>query len=256
MRSQKVSVKDLWENLGSSNSNGKLVTHRDVEQVNLEIYTIMKYLRGSDRVMDMGCGTGFSTAFYARACKQVIGLDYAKSMIESAKKCYKAKNLEFHQQNVLNLGDQFSRFSTIITTRCLINLNSWNQQKKAIENLHSRIGKGGQLILVEGSKQGREELNKLRVSVGLPKMPKVWHNIDFDEKRLLPFLKNFFRIEEIKRLGLYDVLTRVHYPLSIKPKSPKYGTAYHAAAREIYLKSVKDPYPQYSREFIMVLRKK
>lgn len=118
-------------------------------------------------------------------------MDYSKNMIESAQEAFRSKKLVFEQGDVLSLPYKKGLFSIIVFTRCLINITSWKSQKKAIENMHRILNKGGRLILAEGVRQGRENLNRLRKKIGLPVMPKVWHNLDFDEDKLFPFLRNF-----------------------------------------------------------------
>jgi SAM-dependent methyltransferase len=249
-------IKDFWEKMGTSKPAGELVTHRDIEQVALEIDTIMSLLNEEDILLDIGCGSGFSTAIYARKCEKATGIDYAKTMVESARHRYGSKKLRFEQQDVLTLNDRSNKFSVIVSTRCLINLGSWDEQKNAMQRLHTCLKPGGRFVLAEGTKQGRDALNGLRRSVGLNPMPPVWHNIDFDEDLLMPFLADLFDIQEDIRFGLYDVLTRVNYPLIIHPDEPRYETSFHRAASELAKSIGDDPYPQYSREFVMVLRKR
>ena len=249
-------VKGFWKELGTSKPAGELVTHRDIDQVRLETDTILSLLEKNDALLDVGCGSGFSSSIYSTQCKSVLGIDYAETMIESAKKRYESEKLKFKQQDILTLDNRLGVFSVVVSTRCLINLSSWDEQKEAIKRIHNCLKANGRLILAEGSKQGREALNKLRTKVGLDPMPPVWHNIDFDEELLIPFLLELFDIRKDIRFGLYDVLTRVYYPLVINPDEPQYGTAFHRAARQLVQFTGKDPYPQYSREFIMELRKR
>jgi len=74
----------------------------------------------------------------------------------------------------------------------------------------------------EGSRQGREGLNKLREQLGLPRMPAVSFNNDFDEEKLWPGINEYFDIVEIRRFGLYDLISRVLHPLLIQPAEPQY----------------------------------
>ena len=176
-------------------------------------------------------------------------------MIEAAEKKYKYKNLVFKRQNVLQLDERLGKFSVVLSTRCLINLHSWEEQKEALRRIHRHLTPFGRLILIEGTQQGRSALNNLRLALALKAMPPVWHNQDFDERKLKPFLKGLFRLEEDIRFGFYDVLTRVCYPKAIFPKEPQYGTSLHAAARNLTRLFHGDPLPQYSREFVMILKK-
>ena len=137
---------------------------------------------------------GFATSVYARKCRKAMGVDYSANMIESARKAYRRKNLSFNQSDVLSMDLGKNIFSAAVSTRCLINLTSWVAQKRAIKNIHNVLRKGGRFIFVEGIQQGRDNLNTLRNKMGLPSMPKVWHNVDFDYAKLMPFLKNLAAI--------------------------------------------------------------
>jgi len=249
-------VKNFWEDCGSSNKAGGLVTHKDTDQVAMEKEVVCSFINTDDTLLDIGCGNGYSTNEYAKRCKSVVGLDYAQNMIDIAKKTHVSDNLKFEQLDVLNLNESFGKFSLILSTRCLINLMSWEKQQEAITSIHKCLSDGGRFILIEGSQQGRTALNELRVTSGLDAMKPVWHNLDMDEEKLKPFLKDMFEIENDIRFGLYDMLTRVYYPASIHPKEPEYGTKFHKAARTLSQTFSKDSVPQYSREFILVLKKK
>jgi SAM-dependent methyltransferase len=135
-------------------------------------------------------------------------------------------------------------------------LRNWNEQKKAIKKLHELLAPGGRLLLLEGMKQGRDNLNKLRKRTGLSAMPKVWHNIDFDEKKLFPFLKNYFTVKQDIRFGLYDVLTRVYYPAYIFPKDARFRTKHHDTAVKMYYAFGERSCNEYSREACLILIKK
>lgn len=249
-------ILNFWENLGLSKSPGNLVTHNDFNQVSIEINTILSLLKDKDIVLDVGCGNGFSTSIYAKKCLTVVGIDYSRNMIDSANKAHKQKNLSFELGNVLSLNYKKGSFSVIVSTRCLINLPNWNDQKRAIHNLHKMLDKGGRLILTEGIKQGRDNLNKLRVKIGLSSMPNVWHNLDFDKDKFFPLLNKLFIINRDIRFGLYDVLTRVNYPACIHPEEPKYRTNWHATAENLYYSLGNKLWNEYSREACLELIRK
>lgn len=44
-----------------------------------------KYVKETDRVLDLGCGTGLTTLPMARSVKEIVAIDYAANMIEVAK---------------------------------------------------------------------------------------------------------------------------------------------------------------------------
>lgn len=247
----------FWERQGGLKPPGELTTHRDVHQVRIETRLISEMLKPSDVLLDVGCGNGFATAIYAQKCKKVVGVDYSVKMVAAARKAFATKkNLSFWQGDVLSLKDLPGHFTVVLTTRCLINLTSWSDQKKAIMNLHRILPSGGRMIFAEGVRQGRANLNRLRGQLGLAVMPKVWHNIDFDMRKLELFLKKCFYIKRDVRLGAYDVLTRAIYPAWIYPKKPCYGTAFHALAERLYRVAGRNVWEDYSREICLELVKK
>ena len=246
----------FWEKSGAAKPPGSLATHKDINQVSIEISIVQRLLSKKNTLLDVGCGNGFATSIYAKISSKTIGMDYSKNMINSAKKAYRNRKLDFEVGDVMSLNYKRGEFDTILSTRCLINLTDWNKQRLAIENIHRILNKGGRFILIEGIKQGRDNLNKLRVKLGLPVMPSVWHNMDFNENKLVPFLEGLFVIKQDIRLGLYDILTRVVYPATIYPRQPSYATHNHEIAEKLFYLFNYDLFRVYSREACFVLIKK
>ena len=259
------------------------VTHRDVWQRHLEIEMIKKFVSPTDRVLDIGCGNGFTTRLIAPLVRDIVGMDYTEEMINRALKeaganergplAVKAKgvlalydlllrrsrlpggSLTFKVKDVLALGpEDFGLFDLVISERCLINLESWDDQKRAISNIASVITPGGRFIFVEGSKQGRENLNKLRRAVGLETMPTVWHNIDFDEEETLAHLSRYFTIEEKLHFGVYDFISRVAHPLIVTPEGPQYDCRMNEVASLLALHC--QEFGEISRSLFLVLKRK
>lgn len=249
-------VRNFWQNRATDVARDDEVTHRDIWQRYLEIETIKKFLyRG--RLIDIGCGNGFTTKLIASKVKEVIGIDSSKEMIARAKikKKRDSRNVIFYVANVLSLKpSDFGMFDIAIVERCLINLAGWQEQEKAMKNIASILNKDGRFILVEGLKDGRDSLNKLRVKMGLEPMPKVWHNVDFNEKQLLNFLDKYFEIEDRVSFGIYDFVSRILYPLMVFPKLPKYRSKFNKMAASLAL--IRDDFNDISRIIFLVLKKK
>jgi len=210
------------------------VTIKDRFQRKLEIDVLLQYLPRQKRVVDIGCGNGYTTSKIAPFSEFVLGLDYSEPMILRAKEQFgNIPNIEFQVQNVLSMNPIIKGFDVAVSQRCLINLESWDSQKKAIRNIAKVIKPGGIFILQEGTKQGREKLNQIRETLKLNRMPDVAYNNDFDENLLWPFIRGFFEIVDIRRFGIYDLISRVTHPILVAPEEPKYDARINETAYKI-----------------------
>jgi SAM-dependent methyltransferase len=248
-------VHDFWEARASAPAVADdQVTHRDVWQRQLEIERLRQLLQPTDRVLDVGCGNGYTTRRLGQLVREIVGIDYSEAMIARAQQ--ESEGLAtFRVKNVLELGPaDFGLFDVVITERCLINLDSWAAQQQALANIASVLPAGGRLLFVEGCRQGRERLDARRAAVGLSAMPKVWHNIDFDEDATLAYLSASFEVERRLHFGVYDFVARIVHPLMVAPAAPSYDAPINAVASRLAL--TLDAFPELSRVLFLVLRKK
>lgn len=231
------------------------VTHNDVWQRWLEIETTKRYLTPTMRLLDVGCGNGFATRQYAPLVRSTIGIDYSESMIQRAiSEAVGVSELAFHHLDVLELdSERLGTFDAVITTRCLINLRSWEEQQRALRNIASVLHLGGRLIFIEGWLQGRARLNELRRQVGLPEMPGVWHNIDFDDEPLLDATRSCFRLIDRRHFGVYDFIARVVHPLTVEPEAPKYDARINEVGAKLALHQ--QEYGEISRVLYLVFER-
>jgi hypothetical protein len=87
--------------------------------------------------------------------------------------------------------------------------------------------------MLEGVADGRAALSQLREKVGLPPLPIVPHNLDFNRQATLRLLEGLFARVDLEANGLYDLVTRVLYPHAIAPAEPDYNSAVHRSAAAI-----------------------
>jgi len=218
-------VKEFWDRRAQDPSrNDSEVTHRDIWQRWLEIETLKRYLRPSDRLLDVGCGAGYTTRLIAPLVREAVGVDYSASMIDRARAAADGMpSLRFEVADVMTLGEEpLGTFDVAVSSRCLINLADWMQQQRAIENIARRLKPGGRFLFLEGLEDGRNRLNELRQQSGLEPMPRVWHNVDFVEDRLLAFLEPLFAVADRRHFGVYDFVARIVHPLTVAPAEPQY----------------------------------
>lgn len=204
-------------------------THKDYNLQHLEINALLKYVNDGEHTIDIGCGKGYATLYMAWKKKiSILGVDYSDEMISVARENLRLVesrlrgNATFAVGNVLSLQSG-EEFDAVITERCLINLPSWRQQKKAIHEISGMVKKGGLFLMLEGSKQGLARLNQIRLQNGLNEIPVVWHNLFFDDHLVEAYASRFFECINIDDFcSTYMLISRVLHPALVAPEEPKY----------------------------------
>jgi Nodulation protein S (NodS). len=82
----------------------------------------------------------------------------------------------FKQLDILNLNEVQDQFDLVYTERVIINLSDWYTQRRAIENVFQLLKPGGAFIMCENSQNGLNDINELRLAVGLEPYQAPWHN--------------------------------------------------------------------------------
>lgn len=183
----------------------------DKNLLNLEINLIKKRLTKNSKILDAGCGEGEGTLEYSNVFGvKIHAVDFSETRLKKA-----AQRLSKHKNILLKKVDFLGKYSLdkdydfIVSQRFLINLMEWKLQKKVLLDLKSMLKKGGKLVLLEGSLEGVDELNKFRREFELDPIPVKWHNLFFDDKDLISFMKkNNLTLVEEDGLGEYFMLTR------------------------------------------------
>lgn len=227
-------IRDYYEKKVKENKNLPAASMPDAILVEKEISLILNYIEDGDKVLDVGCANGYSTLKYAveKYC-YVKGIDFSRSMIKNAmQECRKLKGkikykVKFEIGDVTKLKERDNQFDKAVSKRCVINLPSWKLQRRALSELIRILKIGGELLLSEASRQGWENLNKLRQEFGLQPIPQPWFNLYLDEEKLFPFMEknNLQRIEVINFSSTYYIGSRVIQPFVIgKNKEPDYNS--------------------------------
>lgn len=206
-------------------------TYNDVKLQHLEMQAIAKYLKKEDRVLDVGCGKGYAALYMAldRGVK-LLGVDYAEEMIaearrnldELSKKVPTTINADFVVGDVMNLNMD-EDFDVVYTERCLINLSTWENQQKAIQEISKALKKGGLFVMQEASMTSLNKLNQIRAGFGLEPIKPVWHNLFFEDNKLIQYASEFFDLEKIDDFAsTYTLISRVLNPALVAPDEPNY----------------------------------
>lgn len=193
----------------------KLAGSRDYHAKIIEIKNLLKFFKKKMRVLEFGCGNGYTAVEIAKRFNvKIDAYDYSPEMILEAKKLQ--KNKKFSKRVNFFLGDITKNlkikpiYDLVFTERMLINLDSWQSQKKSIIKLLNCLKPKGKLVLMENSATGLKKINDYRDMLGLKKIKAPWHNLYLDDKKIINFkIRNYKLIEIIPYSSTYYFLSRV-----------------------------------------------
>jgi trans-aconitate 2-methyltransferase len=108
--------------------------------------------RPGERILDLGCGTGYLANLIAQAGARVIGIDSSPAMIDRAGAAY--PDLDFRVMSVYDM-DFDTPFDAVFSNAML----HWVLEKEiAIDHIYRALRKGGRLVLEMGGKGNVEEI--------------------------------------------------------------------------------------------------
>jgi len=211
-------IKNFWDSRAREFGADCQATLREKYLRLLEIKKMKQMIKRYNprRVLDVGCGNGYSTKLYAGEFPsiQFYGMDYSEEMIQHAQK-NPLSNCSFFVGDVLDETSlKEGQFDLIMTQRCLQNLPDYDCQHKAINNLLTRKNPNGHLLLMECSKDGVAQFNRLRARLGKKPLDGLepWHNNFFMDKSL----QEDFGAEIVYFSSTYMFLAKVmHSRLSV-----------------------------------------
>jgi SAM-dependent methyltransferase len=245
-----------WNERAASVAADVEVNLMDIFQREIEYDYVCRYLEPGSRVLEVGCGNGFSTDRFRALVGHVDAFDYAENMVERAREAFGETNNRFVHDNVLDPRHLGSDYDTVVCIRVLINLRDLEQQQLATRNLAALTRTGGRLVLAEGFTEGFDGLNDLRAQVGLPAITPAEINFYSSYEDLRPVLEESFELEETFHLGAYDYLTRVMYPLVVGPENAKHNTNFSERCSELARAFNPDCFEPLSRMRGLVLRRR
>ncbi|MGE0793321.1 MAG: class I SAM-dependent methyltransferase [Candidatus Woesearchaeota archaeon] len=104
--------------------------HKEEQLNKLQIIFDLDLVKPNDKLLDVGCGTGFSLDYFE--CKEAVGIDPAKKLIQQ----YKGKN-KIIQGFAENLPFQNNEFDIVISFTAIQNFNDIEKGLNEIK----RVGK-------------------------------------------------------------------------------------------------------------------
>lgn len=225
-----------------------------------DLHTLLSFIPYNSKLLDVGCGTGFSTLIFNAKAKFTAGVDYSEEMIKSADRLLKdqsyrdsifsefgylykypeTEHVKFYVGDALKgfklpviKKDFDGKFNIIITERLLVNMPDYDGQIKCLKNLIKYASKDTLFLFMENAIQGHKITNKLRRKFGLPDLDKYWWNCYINEARLADWKKIGLKVESIITFDTYLMISKIIYPAAIGLKNIKFLSGANQAAMDI-----------------------
>lgn len=235
---EKSSTDKHWDTLAETEAAEEKVNIADVSQRDVENSFIVDLLKPEDKVLEVGCGNGFSTSVFRKHAAHVDAFDYSEPMIKRAKAVYGEENNKFFVGNVLDVHTlPTEQYDVVVCVRVLINLQNPAEQLRALENIARLVRSGGRVIFIEGFREGFEAINQLRAQLGMKALVPAPINFYGSVNDFEYAFRSYFREVDVRKdFSVYDFLTRVYYPLVNGEKNVSHNTDFHKAAAQLAVK--------------------
>jgi ubiquinone/menaquinone biosynthesis C-methylase UbiE len=238
------SVEEIQDYYRKRATTNKYATSPDFNLREVEIEYLSRRLKDGIRVLDVGCGNGYSTLCHAaRHDADFVGMDFVPEMVASAKSMADQFSLrgrtEFCVGDVTDLKLPDAQFDIVISQRCLLNVPTREAQWRAMREISRVLKPNGLYLMLEGTLQGLRKLNEMRAMFDLELIPEAestynWFSNKFDEEEMLTEAKRHFsEVVDIQRFGMYYFISRVIHPLLVQPDQPKFDARINAVAQQI-----------------------
>ncbi|HET8549796.1 MAG TPA: methyltransferase domain-containing protein [Bryobacteraceae bacterium] len=145
-------------------------------------YAFAARLSRGQRVLDLGCGTGYGAAELAIAAASVIAVDVATNVIVDASKAYARANLRFVPGSAARLPFRDASFDLIVAYEVIEHLPDWPE---LIRETRRVLAPGGQVLL---STPNKVIYSESRGSAG----PNPFHVHEFEYEEFREVLEREF----------------------------------------------------------------
>ncbi|MCK5641542.1 MAG: class I SAM-dependent methyltransferase [Gammaproteobacteria bacterium] len=186
-------ILQFWSSQADKFGTSHSASWGDNYAIDLEIHTIGQHIKEGDKVLDVGCANGYSAIHHLdKHISSITGVDFSESMIREAKKnqreCDSPDKLYFEVGDIRKLRFENDTFDVVYTTRTLINLPTWDEQKRGISECIRVCKVGGKIIFSEAFWEPLVLLNSIRTLKSLA--PLVEH--DFNRYLKKKYLEEYF----------------------------------------------------------------
>lgn len=188
-------IKEYWENQASTFKDSFKASWGDNFMLALEAETIGRNITKNATILDVGCGNGYSIfqQLKKHQVKSIVGIDFSENMIAHANITKRAQklgdNVNFETGDIRCLRFDDNSFNVVYTTRVIINLPNWQEQRQAVSECLRVAKPGGKVIISEAFWEPLILLNSLRTLKQLPPLVEPDFNRYIKKQRLEEYLK-------------------------------------------------------------------
>lgn len=174
-------ILEFWSSQAEKFGTQHHASWGDIHAIRLETDNIGSFIKPGDRILDVGCANGFSAIQHEeKPFHSLTGVDFSEAMIDAAEKnrtaCASPERYRFEIGDVRSLRFENESFDLVYTTRTLINLPSWEEQKQGVNECLRVCRRGGTVILSEAFWEPLTLLNAMRALKSMP--PLVEHDFN------------------------------------------------------------------------------
>ena len=114
--------------------------------------SVLKYMQKGNSVVDLGCGNGRDSIYFAEYGLKVLGVDSSRTAIDYAKKT-SSKNIEYFCCDFINNSQLYSRTYDFFYSRFTLHAISEENQSTLLRNVYNNLSYGGLFFIeVRGTK--------------------------------------------------------------------------------------------------------
>ncbi len=137
-----------------------------------------QFLKGTDEVLDVPCGSGYGSCLMSKVAKKVIGIDIHAGAIEHAKECFQEHNIEFAVGNMETLDSLTVPFDVVVSFEGIEHIHN---QDAFLESIARLLKPNGYFI------------------ISTPRKPhgSPYHTIEFNLDEFKTILSEKFVIEKM-----------------------------------------------------------
>jgi SAM-dependent methyltransferase len=223
-------------------------TSRDTQVRSLEIAALRRGFTTPGRVLDVGCGNGFTLLTLGETLEgfTLQGVDFVEKLVGGAIQLRDARRDQLRSVPEFLCADAIEYLKTgepgsvdyVITARFLQNMPSAQVQRDLIAAIYRILAPGGRLLMCEGSEDGFEALNDLRQGVGLDRIPATSADnvsaLRFKDGEIEAYATGLgFSLQSKLGFSQFFIMARVLHPLLVQPQRPRFDARINELAKEI-----------------------